>query len=455
LLLGGVLGLRRLWELPPSVTMCATIVLTIFSGAWSQIGFAGLPLHRLLAVVVLLQVFLRAPGVAHIPRLRTRNVHLWMGLTVFYVLASAAAAGTLGVGKSFLLLLDVLGIAPYLLFLVAPAVFARQSDRNLLLATLVGLGAYLGITAIFESLGPHSLVFPSYIHQMDALTPGELKPGGPFQSTVAEGFATFACAVAAAIAFNQWSGRRRYLAAAVALICAFGCFLTLERGVWIAAVVATVVTALATQPGRRWIVPGLLACTIAIAGTLAVSSQLASRTSARANYEQSLWDRQNQTSAGLRMVDAKPLFGFGWDRFVTDDLDYFRQAPDYPMTGYVHGVTIGIPQAQIPLHNTYLSYAVELGLVGALLWLASLVWAVGGGILSPGPAALRPWKLGLLALAVFFLVVSFVDPHQQPFPLVLLFTWAGVAWGSAPLPAPAPRRGAPGWSGGDLAAIPA
>ena len=41
LILAGVLVLRRLWELPPAVTMCAAIVLTVFSGGWSQIGLAG------------------------------------------------------------------------------------------------------------------------------------------------------------------------------------------------------------------------------------------------------------------------------------------------------------------------------------------------------------------------------------------------------------------------------
>jgi O-antigen ligase len=170
-------------------------------------------------------------------------------------------------------------------------------------------------------------------------------------------------------------------------------------------------------------VPGLALTAVAIAGTLAVSSHLSQQTSARANYEQSVWDRQNQTSTGLRMVAAKPLFGFGFDRYEADSLDYFRQPADYPMSGYFHGVTIGVPDAILPIHDTYLSYAVELGLVGALLWLASVTWAVGGGIFSRGPSELQPWKIGLLAILVFF------DPHTAPYPMVLLFVWAGLATG--------------------------
>lgn len=54
LILAGVLVVRRLWELPPAFTMCAALALTIFSGAWKQIGLGGLPLDRLLIVLVLL-----------------------------------------------------------------------------------------------------------------------------------------------------------------------------------------------------------------------------------------------------------------------------------------------------------------------------------------------------------------------------------------------------------------
>jgi putative inorganic carbon (hco3(-)) transporter len=439
LILVGVLVIRRLWDLPPAATMCAAIVLTVFSGAWRQMGLGNLPFDRLLIVVVVLQMLLRAPGTAHTPRLQVRNVHLLMCLTIMYVLASAVAAGTITTETGTLTLLDEFGAVPFLMFLLAPAVFAGRRERNLLLATLVGLGAYLGFTAIFQSLGPHALVFPRYILTFNS----EVSAGrasGPFQGVVVEGFATFACAVAAAIAFAQWrEQRRRYLAAVVIAACVFGCFLTFERGVWIAAAVATVVTALATRTGRRWLIPGLLACGIAIGGALVGSSALASKATTRVEDQVSVWDRENQTSAGLRMVAAKPLFGFGWESYTSDSLEYFRQTPTYPMDGYSEAnyETIG---PLLPLHDTYLSYAVELGLVGALLWMASLLCGVGGAILSRGPGDLRPWKLGLIALFSFYLVVSLFNPYQaSPFLVLLLWVWGGVAQGGPSLSAQARR----------------
>src|SRR6202035_4449445 len=124
---------------------------TTFSGGWRLIGLGGLPLDRFALLGVLLAVFLRAPGVAETPRLRVRNVHLMLGVTVLYVLGSAAASGTLSNETDVLALVDQFGLAPYLIFLVAPAIFAGRRERDMLLATLVGLGAYLGFTAIFES----------------------------------------------------------------------------------------------------------------------------------------------------------------------------------------------------------------------------------------------------------------------------------------------------------------
>jgi O-antigen ligase len=427
LIVAGVLVVRKLWELPPAFAMCGAIALTIFSGAWHQIGLGGLPFDRLLSLIVLLQFLLRAPGVAHVPRLRVRNVHLLMCLAVMYVVASAVAAGTLTNEASFLSLLDQFGVTPFLMFLLAPAVFAGQRERNMLLVTLVGVGAYLGFTAIFESLGPHILVFPRYILRVDTELPGE-RAGGPFQSSVAEGFATFSCAVAAVIAFVQWRGQqRRYVAAFVAAVCIFGCFLTLERGVWISAAVGTVIAALATREGRRWLIPGVLACAITIGGALVVSSALAHKTSARVEDQRSVWDRKDQTSAGLQMLEARPLFGFGWNRYESSSLEYFRQTEDYPLVGY------STHEDPVPLHDTYLSYAVELGLIGALLWLVSLLWGVACGVFSRGQADLRLWKLGLMAIAASYLVISLFNPYQSAFTLLLLWVWSGVALGSAPL----------------------
>ncbi len=129
--IAALLGIRKLWELPPAVTMCGAIALTIFSGGWSQIGLGGLPFDRLLMVIALLQVFLRAPGARHLPPIRIRKVHLLLGLIILYLLGSAAIAGTLGEESTFLSVLTSSDSPPTSSFSSRPAVFSGQRERNL------------------------------------------------------------------------------------------------------------------------------------------------------------------------------------------------------------------------------------------------------------------------------------------------------------------------------------
>jgi putative inorganic carbon (hco3(-)) transporter len=414
-----LLAAIAVWELPPAVMLCVAIVLTVFSGNWGELGLHGLPLDRVAMAGVVLALLLRAPGAARVPRLRVTGVHLLMAFVVLYVIASAAASGTIFTESGFLKLFDNLGVMPYLMFLLAPVVFAGARERSLLLGTLVGLGAYLGLTSIFESIGPHSLVFPHYIAEAGNASGAE-QAAGPFKATITQGFACFACAVAAAIAFYVWRSRSwRLVAAFVGVVCLIGCFLTLERGVWIAAGLGVAAAMLAAPGLRRWLIPATVAVALVVTVVLLASPTVSEHASARVEDRLSVWDRQNQTATALRMIDARPLFGVGWDRYTSESLDYFRQPPDYPMTGFSDR---NVP---LPLHDSYLSFAVEIGLVGALLWIVALVWGVGGAILRPASRALAPWRIGLIAIAVFFCVLAAFDPLQQPFTMILLWVWAG------------------------------
>jgi putative inorganic carbon (HCO3(-)) transporter len=426
-----LLAATALWRAPPATMACAAVALTIFSGSWGSLGLPGFPFlpDRLLLTGAVLALLLRTPAAAPAPRMRLRGVHLLLLVTVVYACLSAAAAGTLATQAGAFDLLDRLGAIPFLMLLVGPALFSGRRERDALLATLVGLGGYLGVTALFESLGPHALVVPHYIVEYDATKPFG-QAGGPFKAPITEGFACFACAAAALIALRQWRSRgARALAALVAALCVLGVFLTLERGVWIAAAAGAGAVLVAAPELRRWLAPAVCICAALCAVVLLSSSTLAGNTSARASDQTPVWDRQNQTAAALRMIAARPLFGFGWDRYKSASLDYFRQAGGYPMTGFANG------DVPLPLHNSYLSNAVELGLVGALLWLASLLWGVGGAILTRAAPELRPWRLGLIAIAVFFCVLAFFDPLAQNFVQLLLWLWAGVVLaGAAPPP---------------------
>jgi len=154
-----------------------------------------------------------------------------------------------------------------------------------------------------------------------------------------------------------------------------------------------------------------------VAGSMVLIPGFAAKVEHRSNDQRTIWDRKNLNRAAANMFMARPLFGFGWSQFVNYDIEYVQQSPDYPLTRI----------NRLQIHNTPLTYAVELGLVGVFLWLAALLFAVGGALATRGPPDLRAWRLGLLAIAVCFVVViNFVPPIA--FPSLALWLWAGVVW---------------------------
>ena len=96
---------------------------------------------------------------------------------------------------------------PFLLFLTAPLAFRTQRQRQVLLVTFVTLGAYLGLTVVFETVKLDALVFPKYILDPHyGIHAGRGR--GPFVEAVTNGLALFTCSVVCAIAVAQWHDRR-------------------------------------------------------------------------------------------------------------------------------------------------------------------------------------------------------------------------------------------------------
>ena len=393
------------WLLDPAYTLSAAIFLTPLAGNWQQLGVPGaLSPDRLLFAGAIVAVLMRAPPVADRPRLQISGAHWLLALAAIYALGSAFFAGTLFEREPLLKIVDAFGILPFLIFLVAPLVFRTPRQRRVLLGTLVALGAYLGLTVLFETLKLDALVFPKYILD-DDYGIHVARGRGPFVDAVANGLALYMCSVACAIAVASWRRRpMRALALAIGLLCLLGAFLSLERSVWIGAVLGTVVAMLATRGLRRYLPVLVVAVAVAVATALVLIPGLSESVSQRANDQGTIWDRQNLARAAVNMVEAKPLLGFGWSRFADDSSDYFEQSPDYPLTATSAGV-----------HNTPLTYAVDLGLVGMTLWIVGVLFGIGSALASRGPPDLDPWRVGLLALATASLVVlNAVPPTAWP-----------------------------------------
>jgi putative inorganic carbon (HCO3(-)) transporter len=408
-----------IWYAHPAAVLSAGIGLSVFSGSWKYMGFPELIApDRLLIAAAIGTAVLRAPQVRDRLPIEMRPIHWLLAITAAYIAASALAAGTFFDKAALLRAVDRVGLVGFLLFALAPAIFPTARHRSILLACLVAVGLYLAITSFFETLDLTALVFPRYISDPSVgIHVGRAR--GPFLEAVGNGTAIYIGLVAAVIAARTWRVPwQRRVAVVAAVLCAASLVFTLTRSVWVGSAAATLVTMLAHPQLRRWLLPVAVSAALVTAGTITVIPGLAAKVQTRESSQGPIWDRLNLSRAALNMAEARPLFGFGWNRFKAVGTDYFQQG-DFPLTAGV-GVYV---------HSAYLSNLAELGLVGSSLWLLSTILALWLALTRRGPPELDPWRYGLVAISAMFLVVSaFVYPYL--FGVVVLWMWAGIVYGT-------------------------
>lgn len=401
-------------RIEPAWPLALGLILSVFSSNWSQLG-VPVGLDRPLVVLGLAAVVVRALPDAARPQVPPlQPIHGLLAVVSIYAIGSALFAGTLFEREPLFGLTDKLGILSFALFFAAPVAFATAAQRNVLLVALVGLGAYLGLTALFETVGLRALVFPGYINDPSVgIHPDRAR--GPFVEAAANGLALYVCAVACAVALAVWERRAaRRTAAVIGALCLLGLLFTLTRQVWLGAAAATLVTLLAAPGLRRYLIPTAIGMVATVLFAFAFIPGLEERASERSGSRQPVWDRLNSNRAAVRMIEDQPLVGFGWYRFEAESPPYYQLAETYPMT------TVPRP------HSVFLATAVELGLIGFLAWLAALVLAIGGAITRRGPPELAPWRWGLLAVAFNWAVVANFTPLGYAFPNTVVWLWAGV-----------------------------
>jgi putative inorganic carbon (hco3(-)) transporter len=408
---GAVLYLSLTVE--PAWPLSIGMALAVFSGYSDRLGFPIGP-DRLLIGAGLLGVALeRVRG--RRPPLRVETSHWLLFAALLWAIASAAWAGTLTQPDGFFALLDRFGLMPFLAFLVAPVAFRTERQRTVLLGTLVVTGAYLGLTALFEGIGLDALVFPGYITDPSVGLHAD-RARGPFVQAVAMGLGLFVCGGAALLAFVRWQGRPwlRAGSAAVAALCAVGMVLTLTRAIWLGAVVAAVVVVFTVPRLWRLAPAAAIAGVLLVVGALALVPGLQTSAEERSGDDAPVWVRENTNLAALRIIEARPLTGVGWERFKEVNPHWIRQQDDIPMAGVGEGV-----------HNVFLANASELGLPGAFLWLAGAVVGIGGALVRRVGPELRSWQILLLGTTVMVVVAGSFGPLPYAFPLLALWTLAG------------------------------
>lgn len=411
----GAAAVTCLVVLEPALILTAAMILSVFSGNWSNMGIP-IPLDRVAVACGIATALIRSIREGEGPRIRP--VHWLMLLLILYAVASAGWAQTLTQHQPQFALLDRLGLIPFLLFLVAPVAFRTPEQRRILAIGLVLLGAYLGLMALFERIHATGLVVPSYITDPSiGITFGRSR--GPFLEAGANGLAMFDCLAAAAITLPHWQGRPRLRAAVIGVmvLCVAGILFTLTRQVWLGAGVGAAVAMLSNRRLRRYLPVTAAVTLIAVVAALAFVPGLQQSINNRTNDQSSVWDRLNSDAAALRMVEARPALGFGWGEFGADSTPYYRLAATYPLS------TIDVA------HNMPLSNAAELGLLGLVLWVVVMLVGIVGPTLGRAPPAVEPWRIALVAIAIAWFVQANLSPLDYAFDNYMIWLWAGIVAG--------------------------
>ncbi len=294
-------------------------------------------------------------------------------------------------------------------------VFGEPIRRGWLLKTLVVVGAYLGAMAVLERVGPQVLVFPRYI--LDPTVGIHVdRARGPFTESVANGVVLSICGFAAAAGAHRLRGLWRRWAVISAALCAVGVVLTLTRSVWIGAALGLVL-AFASFRGTRRFLPAVVAGGgLLVLCVLLTVPGLRSSADDRARSQLPVWDRKNTDIAAVRIVEARPLTGVGWLRFIDRGAEYVRQADSYPITA-----------VNLEVHNVILARASELGLPGGVLFVVCLVGGPGRAAVRRQPSdELQGWRWVLIAGGACWFVAAMLSPLAQPMPNFLIWTLSGM-----------------------------
>ncbi len=427
-------SLAILLSLEVSVIFSLAIVASVLSGHTEQLP-VPVPIDRVIFAVGVFRLIWTAwlsprhPEEEAPPHPGFGTAHVLLLLVGAYAVVSFAWVIDDQTRSSVFEIVDRLGLYPFFMFLIAPVVFATERARRHLLIALIALGAYLGVTAVFEVVGPQALVFPRYIVNPEVgLAFGRAR--GPFVEAGTNGLALQTAAVAGMVLLWTTPPRTpegRAVVYGIIGLCVVGILLTLTRQVWLGSALSLVVVGLVSARGRRLLVPAIAAVAILIGGAYYLGPGVREKVAARAADQRPLWDRLNLNNAALRMFEEKPLVGWGWNGFRTHSTEYFRQADDYPLTTPGTGV-----------HNVFLANLVDLGMIGTALWAFALIAGVGGALWRRPPPELVPWRTGLIAIAVAWFVVANLSPLNTSFPNTILWLWAGIVW--RPFASPRPVR---------------
>lgn len=315
-------------------------------------------------------------------------------------------------------------LIPLSLYMMARSIPVSESRTTLIVAWLAIFGVYLAATGVFEFHKVWALVFPHYMAD-EKLGMHFGRARGPMLHSVIYGTYLGTCFLAA------WLWRQRLPRwGQLVMLCLLPVYLlaifySQTRSVWLGSATGLMLVLFLTLEGRlRTAVLGSMIGAGLLVGVAKMDKFLSfEREGSTANTLHSANLRPAFAFVSWKMVQDRPLFGFGFGHFPEEKMPYLNDRTTRLQLKEIR------PYAH---HNTYLSILTELGIVGFVLWFGMFFsWFLAAWKLArcdTAPAWAR--RHGVLFVGMLGVVLWQMAGHELTFtPLdnSLIFLLAGVA----------------------------
>ena len=211
----------------------------------------------------------------------------------------------------------------------------------------------------------------------------------------------------------------RWVAASLFLVSATMVMFTFSRAAWLAGAVVIVGLAILQPKLIRRVaavaIPVFLI--LAATGVLSVAGQIAG---SRLSSEETALSRLPVALASVRMVEERPIFGWGYENFDRFDRQFQSSV-----------LNLVVPEKDHASHNLYLTILAEQGLVGFALYLGPALWWL---VLTPSALRHMPTSgffsrrtlISLWLVALAFVTVSNFANMRVVFAVTLWWVLLGL-----------------------------